>query len=110
MTRSNSFFDHTGGPQIVERLLKGVSDAKVAGMLVRAWVEEKFGADSKEYAQVNGLLKKQENYNRDSTEYFQAVEDELTGNSVIGIRTYGIWKWFTPNGSSSRRTWLNGYG
>jgi hypothetical protein len=87
MTRSNSFFDHTGGPQIVERLLKGVSDAKVAGMLVRAWVEEKFGADSKEYAQVNGLLKKQENYNRDSTEYFQAVEDELTGNSVIGIRT-----------------------
>jgi hypothetical protein len=46
-----------------------------------------FGADTKEYAQVNSLLKKQESYNRDSTEYFQAVEDEQAENSVVGIRT-----------------------
>lgn len=56
-------------------------------MLLRAWVEEKIGTDTKEYAQVNGLLKKQEIYNRDSTEYYQGIEDDLAENSVIGIRT-----------------------
>lgn len=86
MSRSSSF-EHTRGTQLIERLLKEVSEARIAVMLLRAWVEEKIGTDTKEYAQVNGLLKKQEIYNRDSTEYYQGIEDDLAENSVIGIRT-----------------------
>lgn len=86
MGRSNSF-ENTHSPQIIERLLREVADAGIGVMLLRAWLEEKFGANTKEYVQANSFLRKQEPFNRNALQYLRDIEEELAENSVIGIRT-----------------------